>query len=553
MADGRAKLFDLGPAQLGKRRIFAIKISDDDALQTPDPDAPEAPRLPEPKFFLLAGIHAREWIAVEVALRLAEELVNNPSADEEIERLVANTEIFIIPAANPDGLAFSQDHWDQALVYPAHAEVLLDRTRGTLNELTPDRAKLLASRDGRWRRKNRRDRIDDVLFDDAADDKGTQDALLGVDLFVNFGGRAEFGVELPGSSPCRTNLGYHGSEEFSEAETRAIRKLFEDHIREGDYLGFLDLHSNAQEVRWTDALPEGAPTEYGVEVDKLAREMLRKLNEDPRPYGYKERKLPAPRGSVRRFVERGFGVPAIVIELPKKDPANNFIVPAGEVEPIYKSARKAALHQIGWMLGPPIARRVEIKSLGGYRARWINTSATERELVVEKLAPLVPGTHEIEIRFDRPMRTIDDRGQHLDPEVSWGTQPPFTQFRAIGKGQWSSTDIPNDTWTGFLAIHPVKAAPSSPFPGNPCVGVAYVKELDVPQQGSDDATLAVLRIRAQDAWLNELDGCPRTIPIWDARWTQYEDDLGTDSFHGGPDTVHRFLILQPQKRPTKPK
>jgi predicted deacylase len=519
LARVQGHLLDLGPGELGRVRVFALKISDPDSSQT------EGQEVRERQIVIVGGIHAREWIATECALRLAEHLIENPAGDPEIRRLVADTEIFVIPSANPEGLEFTQRYWNQALVYPTYARIL---------HLAGDQL-LHASRDGRWRRKNRRDAEDDELLNPVRLNLATQDALLGVDLNRNFGGLADFETDHGDSSPCQTSLDYRGSGEFSEAETRALRRLFTSgQIRRNDFLGYLDFHSNAQEIRWTTEVPDTLPR-YGEIVATLGSEMLDLLNKGTFLYG--ENPNPGLRGSLRRFVAREFRVPAILIELPKDPGTNNFIVPEEEVASIYEAVREAALHQIGWTLGPAAAEFVEIRSNGGYRARWANTGAATRELVVERHEAISAGRHTIEIRFDRPMRTTDGQGRHLDPEVTWDVRPPFTRFKAIGPGQWSSKEIKDDTWTGTIFIAPV--------PG----GEQLCPVLRPLQGGGGKPAQSGgrLRIRAQDAWGNELDGGPSTIPAWEGRWTAYEDESGIDTFRGGADIQHCFAIEEKKR------
>lgn len=58
---------------------------------------------PKPVFFLMAAIHAREFVTAEVATRFAEQLVSGYGRNGDITRLLDTTEIHIIAQANPDG------------------------------------------------------------------------------------------------------------------------------------------------------------------------------------------------------------------------------------------------------------------------------------------------------------------------------------------------------------------------------------------------------------------------------------------------------------------
>ncbi len=79
------------------RDIPAIKITK--APQTDDPNTPD--------ILFLGGHHAREWIGIEVPLRLAEYLVANYAGNPTVQSLVDSREIWIIPIVNPDGYIFS--------------------------------------------------------------------------------------------------------------------------------------------------------------------------------------------------------------------------------------------------------------------------------------------------------------------------------------------------------------------------------------------------------------------------------------------------------------
>jgi murein tripeptide amidase MpaA len=58
---------------------------------------------PKPRFFLMAEIHAREYVTAETATRFAEYLLQNYGHDPEVTWLLDENEIYILPMANPDG------------------------------------------------------------------------------------------------------------------------------------------------------------------------------------------------------------------------------------------------------------------------------------------------------------------------------------------------------------------------------------------------------------------------------------------------------------------
>lgn len=58
---------------------------------------------PKPRFFLLAEVHAREYVTSEAALRFSEYLLSGYGFDPDITWLLDFSELHIIPMANPDG------------------------------------------------------------------------------------------------------------------------------------------------------------------------------------------------------------------------------------------------------------------------------------------------------------------------------------------------------------------------------------------------------------------------------------------------------------------
>ncbi|MCT9933524.1 M14 family zinc carboxypeptidase [Planotetraspora sp. A-T 1434] len=91
-----AKLESIGKTVQGKD-ILAIKLT---KLARVLPDGAK------PAVLYSATQHAREWIATEVDMRLLKHLVAGKSTPD-IGRLLATTEIWFVPVANPDGYDFT--------------------------------------------------------------------------------------------------------------------------------------------------------------------------------------------------------------------------------------------------------------------------------------------------------------------------------------------------------------------------------------------------------------------------------------------------------------
>jgi murein tripeptide amidase MpaA len=64
-----------------------------------------------PVFLFMGAHHAREWISVEVPLAIARWLVEGYATDPAVKGLVDTREVWIVPAVNPDGLAYSQNEY----------------------------------------------------------------------------------------------------------------------------------------------------------------------------------------------------------------------------------------------------------------------------------------------------------------------------------------------------------------------------------------------------------------------------------------------------------
>ncbi len=172
---------------------------------------------------IIAGLHAREWGNTDIVIFFIEEILNAYSASSDlvvgnktftaadIQSIVDNLDIFIVPVTNPDGKHFSfQDGNDE---------------QGEPKNM--------------WR-KNRRVNADSQC--------------RGVDLNRNFDFVWDFNTKMHPASvwgqasqcqgfivvsddPC--NIAYHGHKVFSEPETRNIRSLLNTyaHIR-----FFIDVH-----------------------------------------------------------------------------------------------------------------------------------------------------------------------------------------------------------------------------------------------------------------------------------------------------------------------
>ncbi len=278
-----AKLFTIGMS-LENRKITALKISDN-----PAQDEDEAEVL------FLGCHHAREWISVEIPFLLGKHLVENYSADPEIRRLVDQSEIWIVPLVNPDGLEFTLHFY-------------------------------------RYWRKNRR---------------LNPDGTYGVDINRNYG--YMWGYDNLGSSPEPGSDVYRGSAPFSEPETQAVRNLF----LEKNFRALISYHSYSQVLLY----PWGyttAPTDQDLLLNGLAAAMsslMQPVNGRLYEYGPAAGSLYLTNGDTTDWTFAVAGIPSYTIELPPVDQlGGGFFNAEGDILPIFRENLPAALYLINWAI-----------------------------------------------------------------------------------------------------------------------------------------------------------------------------------------------------------
>ncbi|MBI2567550.1 MAG: zinc carboxypeptidase [Candidatus Schekmanbacteria bacterium] len=208
-----AQLSIIGESVEG-RDIYVLKISDNAAS-----DEPTEANV------LIDGLHhARELIAAEVPLYIAEQLLSGYAQDARITNIVNTRQIWVAPVVNPDGYIYAQ---------------------------TQDS----------WWRKNR---------------KGNYDGSRGVDLNRNYDGAqsgdpaGDWGGE--GSSHVPWTETYCGTEAFSEPESQAVRDLLKSHPMSG----YLTYHSYGELVLWPWGYTAG-PTPDDARYKAVGTELARRI------------------------------------------------------------------------------------------------------------------------------------------------------------------------------------------------------------------------------------------------------------------------------------
>lgn len=263
------KVFDIGDS-LEKRNIYAMKISDNVALEED-----------EAEVLFLGCHHAREWISVEVPFLLGRYLAENYATDPDIKRLVDQSEIWIVPLVNPDGLE-----------YTIHVY--------------------------RYWRKNRRD-------------NGKNN--FGVDINRNYG--YKWGIDNAGSSLNPASEVYRGTAAFSEPETRAVRDLF----LSKDFQAMISFHSFSQVILYPWGYTK-LPSDKDAQMKEIAAEMSAKIqavNGRLYDYGQSGTSLYLTNGDVTDWTFAMTGIPSYTIELPPIDEiGGGFFNRQEDIDPVFR-------------------------------------------------------------------------------------------------------------------------------------------------------------------------------------------------------------------------
>jgi len=281
-SSGIAKVNSIGVSVEG-RQIWAVKISDEPSVNEED----------EPDVLFVGLHHAREWISAEVPYYLAVNLIQAYQSDESVKTLIDNSEIWIVPVLNPDGLEYSR---------------------------TVDRM---------WR-KNRKD---------------NGDGTFGVDLNRNYG----YMWGGSGSSGDTDSDTYRGPSAFSEPETIAIQNLIQDSTR--DFQAVLSYHSYGQLILYPWGYTDESAPDSSV-MSALATEMSDLiLNVHSEIYTPQQSsKLYLTSGDLTDWVYGTTGVPAFTIELRPESSHPGFELPQSEILGTCEENWPAALYLIRWVV-----------------------------------------------------------------------------------------------------------------------------------------------------------------------------------------------------------
>jgi hypothetical protein len=93
------RLYGIGKTFTGKYELKAMCIT-----KIAAGDCEQNLNSKKPRFFLMTQTHAREIAAGEMGYRLIDQLTQSYGSDAEVTALLDSTEVWVLPAANPDGL-----------------------------------------------------------------------------------------------------------------------------------------------------------------------------------------------------------------------------------------------------------------------------------------------------------------------------------------------------------------------------------------------------------------------------------------------------------------
>jgi len=298
-----ARISVIGETHEG-RNIYALKISD-------NVNSDEA----EAEVIFIGCHHAREWISIEIPYLLGKYLVENYASDSQVRDLVNQSEIWIVPLLNPDGLEYSIHFY-------------------------------------RYWRKNRRN---------------NGDGTYGIDLNRNYG--YQWGYDNEGSSPFSFSDTYRGPSAFSEPETQAIRDLF----AQRNFNALISFHSYSQVILYPWGYID-QPSLDDLLLDQIAMDMstrIQAVNGNMYAYGQAGDALYLTNGDTTDWSYGVYGIPSYTIELPPVDRLHGEFFNAEEdIQPIFDENLPAMLYFIDWSVqnsSPPRDPSKEIRRIPGKR------------------------------------------------------------------------------------------------------------------------------------------------------------------------------------------
>ncbi len=496
-----------------QRDIWSFRIGDADALT--------AEGFPEPAFLQNGTIHAREWVAPEVAAGYIERLLGNRADHGLYQYLVENVHSVSVPVLNVDGFLQTQR-------YPQRAQ------QSTCSEDSSDEP-----RDGRLRRKNMN--ADGVPVDE--DLLTLADATLGVDVNRNnppwWGG-------VPGSSGTPCSLVYRGVAAASERETQALQAAAA--LGPANRLRlFVDTHSYGRDYLAADT---GNARRNALQ-QQLAQRMSAVAGGR---YGYGSSPAGSGIGSTDEYFANTYQIPAYTLEVeptvgglsdyPGGINVSNsgFILPASEVPRVRTELTNATVLGVYRQAGPPSVAAVQVRDNADghvvFAGQWAKASATTRAFQVDTPGTLQAGhAYSIWIAFNKPMR-VENAGvvaQYPGQNVTLPVTYSFEGVAANGSAFTLQTGATTGSWRAQAG-----GAPSGYLRyADDAYSHTFTVAADAPLANASSLKLA---ISVTDFSGQALDSNPATVVDWhDGAWSGYEDGNGAAGDQGGTDRSIRLV------------
>ena len=209
----------------------------------------------KPAVIITGAIHANEWIGAEVALSIAKHLVTHATNNAplfgskrmNIESLLENIEVIVIPVLNPAGYRYSRNEHNRAAGCIACSPYDIDTDLNAYYEVVSDESGTVERVIGYdWyfehpkpryadSRKSRRD------VSNAPNGPGGLGLAFGVDLNRNFPDFWDYPTDA-GSNDPRDYGNYRGSGAGSEKETMALKSLYD--IQSRKVKAHIDFHAS---------------------------------------------------------------------------------------------------------------------------------------------------------------------------------------------------------------------------------------------------------------------------------------------------------------------
>lgn len=459
------------------------------------------------------GIHAREWQTPEAVTGFIERLYDNHNNQYLEQYLIENLNMHFIPVLNIDGFKQTQSYPNQVSVFAS----------------APG-----SPRDGRMRRKNRRDVDADLLT--------TEDNLFGVDLNRN---NEPFWAMTTASSSSPGSIVYHGTAPASEPEIQALYKAAD--LSPSDRLRlYLDVHSFTQ-IYFT-------PMTGNSRRDSITQNVMNTMRAANNfKYDYGPSAIDNGIGTTADHFAYNFEIPSATLETePTQNGAadyggngvshDGFILPNAEVRRMVKETSLATFSGFYSQAEKAILQQVVIRNPDGevvVDGSW-HRASDGRQLVFAQNQALAQNTnYQVSLVFNKPMRWVGDSGQvsHFPSMIT--TIEPWAQW--LGEdNSGNAVSIEIDTSQGNWQLQQATAQEAG-FKHYKTDTFTFTTDFGSAIDWSNLKRIA-LAVDVKDMTNQNLDANPATVVDWSGgSWTNYENSVGEQKDSGGLDKSFRLI------------